>query len=94
MASKFVSAGGAEIKAPEGLSSATDDAWAKARQQVEENKKPKQEAPAPGTQEGGISLYEHLQNQRGKCQARAQFPVTSFLIVRILINHSCQARSF
>ena len=55
MASRFVSAGGADLKAPEGLSTVTDDAWAKARQQVEESKKPKQETPAPGTQEGGAS---------------------------------------
>lgn len=66
MASRFISAGGAELKAPEGLSTVTDDAWAKAKRQVEESKKPVKEGPAPGTQEGGISLFEHLQNQKGK----------------------------
>jgi len=67
MSSRFVSAGGAEVKAPEGLSSTTDDAWAKAREQVEKAKQPAKNEPAPGTQEGGKSLYEHLQDQKGQC---------------------------
>ena len=67
MSSRFVSAGGAEVKAPEGLSSATDDAWAKAKEQVEKAKQPARNEPAPGTQEGGKSLYEHLQDQKGQC---------------------------
>lgn len=66
MSSRFVSAGGAEVKAPEGLSSTTDDAWAKAREQVEKAKQPAKNEPAPGTQEGGKSLYEHLQDQKGQ----------------------------
>lgn len=65
MASRFVSAGGDEVKPPEGLSQASDDAWSKARKQVEESKKSKDEGPALGTQEGGKSLYEHLQAQKG-----------------------------
>ena len=64
MSSRFVSAGGAEVKAPEGLSSTTDDAWAKAREQVERAKQPAKNEPAPGTQEGGKSLFEHLQDQK------------------------------
>lgn len=35
MSSRFVSAGGADVKAPEGLSNATDEAWEKAKAQVE-----------------------------------------------------------
>ncbi|KAK5074592.1 hypothetical protein LTR70_010135 [Exophiala xenobiotica] len=68
MSSRFVSAGGAEVKAPEGLSSTTDDAWAKAREQVERAKQPAKNEPAPGTQEGGKSLYEHLQDQKAAKQ--------------------------
>lgn len=66
MSSRFVSAGGAEVKAPEGLSKATDDAWTKAREQVEKNKVPTVEVPAAGTQADGKSLYEHLQTQKGR----------------------------
>jgi len=66
MSSRFVSAGGAEVNAPEGLSSTGDDAWAKAREQVERAKQPAKHEPAPGTQEGGKSLYEHLQDQKGQ----------------------------
>ncbi|KAK5091228.1 hypothetical protein LTR05_001409 [Lithohypha guttulata] len=68
MTSKFVSSGGAEIKAPEGLSSASDEAWQAARKQVEERKKPKDEGPVLGIQEGGKSLYEHLQDQKAAKQ--------------------------
>lgn len=68
MSSRFVSAGGGEVKAPEGLSSATDDAWAKAKEQVERAKQPAKNEPAPGTQEGGKSLYEHLQDQKRECE--------------------------
>lgn len=62
MSSGFVSAGGEEIKPREGLSEYDKDAWEKARQKIEELKKPRPEAP--GTQEGGKSLYEHLQAQK------------------------------
>ena len=66
MSSKFVSAGGEEVKAPDGLSEITDDAWSKARKQVEESRqKPKDQGPKVGEQEGGLSLYEHLQAQKG-----------------------------
>lgn len=63
MSSNFVSAGGEESKPREGLSAYNEDAWTKARQKIEELKKPKSDAP--GTQEGGKSLYEHLQAQKG-----------------------------
>lgn len=66
MSSGFVSAGGEEIKPREGLSEYDNDAWAKARQKIEEIKKPKPDAP--GTQEGGKSLYEHLQAQKAAKQ--------------------------
>lgn len=66
MSSGFVSAGGEEIKPREGLSEYDKDAWEKARQKIEELKKPKPEAP--GTQEGGLSLYEHLQAQKAAKQ--------------------------
>lgn len=66
MSSGFVSAGGEEIKPRDGLSEYDKDAWEKARQKIEELKKPKPEAP--GTQEGGKSLYEHLQAQKAAKQ--------------------------
>lgn len=65
MSSGFVSAGGEELKPREGLSGYDNDAWTKARQKIEELKKPKE---APGTQEGGKSLYEHLQAQKAAKQ--------------------------
>lgn len=66
MSSGFVSGGGEEVKPREGLSEYDNDAWAKARQKIEEIKKPKPDAP--GTQEGGKSLYEHLQAQKAAKQ--------------------------
>lgn len=69
MSSRFVSAGGDEVKAPEGLSNVTDDAWEKARKQVDQARKLHENTgPAPGTQEGGKSLYEHLQAQKAAKQ--------------------------
>lgn len=59
MSSKFV-AEGAQIQP---LSQA--DEWAKAREKIENARKSKTEDKT-GTQEGGKSLYEHLQEQRGK----------------------------
>lgn len=85
MSSRFVSAGGAEVKAPEGLSSTTDDAWAKAREQVEKAKQPAKNEPAPGTQEGGKSLYEHLQDQKGQCGLLC-------LMTCIWTNRMCRSR--
>lgn len=66
MSSGFVSAGGEEIKPRDGLSEYNEDAWERARQKIEELKKPKPDAP--GTQEGGKSLYEHLQAQKAAKQ--------------------------
>lgn len=66
MSSGFVSAGGEEIKPRDGLSEYDKDAWEKARQKIEELKKPQPDAP--GTQEGGKSLYEHLQAQKAAKQ--------------------------
>lgn len=59
MSSRFVTAGGAEVESP-----VENDDWARARKQVEERKKP--QTDSVGTQEGGKSLYEHLQAQKGK----------------------------
>jgi len=58
MSSRFVAAGGADIEPPP-----ENNDWAKAKKQVEESKKPK--VDISGTQEGGKSLYEHLQAQKG-----------------------------
>lgn len=66
MSSGFVSAGGEEVKPRDGLSEYDKDAWEKARQKIEELKKPK--PVEPGTQEGGLSLYEHLQAQKAAKQ--------------------------
>lgn len=66
MSSGFVSAGGEEVKPRDGLNEYDKDAWEKARQKIEELRKPRPEAP--GTQEGGKSLYEHLQAQKAAKQ--------------------------
>lgn len=66
MSSGFVSAGGEDNRPREGLSQYDQDAWAAARQKIEELKKPQQQEP--GTQEGGKSLYEHLQAQKAAKQ--------------------------
>jgi len=57
MSGRFVSAGGEPV--PE----VSNDAWAKAKQDVEAQRKPKQ--LKEGTQEGGKSLYEVLQANKG-----------------------------
>ncbi|KIV78981.1 hypothetical protein PV11_06577 [Exophiala sideris] len=62
MSGRFVSAGGEPV--PE----VSNDAWAKAKQDVEAQRKPKQ--LEEGTQEGGKSLYEVLQaNKAAKQEA-------------------------
>lgn len=58
MSSRFVAAGGTDVEPPP-----ENDDWAKARKQVDDSKKLK--VDASGTQEGGKSLYEHLQAQKG-----------------------------
>ncbi|KAJ9664241.1 hypothetical protein H2198_000459 [Neophaeococcomyces mojaviensis] len=57
MSSRFVAAGGTDVEPPP-----ENDDWAKARKQVDDSKKLK--VDASGTQEGGKSLYEHLQAQK------------------------------
>jgi hypothetical protein len=57
--SRFVSAGtDADTRPP------ADDGWLKAQQEVESSKKPK--AAEEGKQEGGKSLYEVLQANKGR----------------------------
>lgn len=68
--SRFVSAGTDPDSRPEAPS---DDAWSKARQQVESEKKPKPRDE--GVQEGSKSLYEVLQQNKGR-------PSTGIILVR------------
>ena len=58
--SRFVSEGSKEDNAAE-----SNDAWTKAKQEVKALKQPKQ-PPGSGLQEGGISLYETLQANKGR----------------------------
>jgi hypothetical protein len=55
--SRFVSAGSTDDQPSE-----RDEAWAKAQQQIESTKQSKLR---PGEQEGGKSLYETLQANKG-----------------------------
>lgn len=58
--SRFVSEGGKEDNAAE-----SNDAWTRAKQEVEALKRPKASAQGSGLQEGGLSLYETLQANKG-----------------------------
>lgn len=58
MSSGFVSAG------QSGASAEATDAWEKAKAEIEENRQ-RRTAAEPGLQEGGKSLYEHLQANKG-----------------------------
>jgi FAM192A/Fyv6, N-terminal domain len=59
--SRFVSEGSKADNSAE-----RNDAWIKAKQDVEALKKPKQSATGSGLQEGGKSLYETLQANKGR----------------------------
>ena len=60
--SRFVSAGGSDA---ESRPLADNAAWVKAQQQVEALRKPK---PKETTQEGGKSLYEVLEANKGRLE--------------------------
>lgn len=61
MSSGFVSGGTTENPVER------DDEWLKAQQEVEANRRKKEEA---GRQQDGRSLYEVLQNNKGDCSSR------------------------
>ena len=60
MSSGFVPAG------QSGAPPEATDAWEKAKAEIEENRQ-RRTAAEPGLQEGGKSLYEHLQANKGDC---------------------------
>ena len=57
---RFISAGTDADSKPR------DDAWLQAQKEVEAQRKPKP-VIKPGEQEGGKSLYEVLQQNKGRC---------------------------
>lgn len=59
--SRFISAGTSD----EPPTSERDEAWLKAQQQIEAARLQTQQKPRPGEQEGGKSLYETLQANKG-----------------------------
>lgn len=83
--SRFVSAGtDADSKVP-------DEAWLKAQQEVEAQRKPK--PSEPGQQEGGKSLYEVLQQNKGRKAILKMSLSLELLTPQAYLNVSCQAGS-
>lgn len=63
--SRFVSAGTDEDPPATAPTTERDEAWVKAQQQIEAARQQTQQKPRPGEQEGGKSLYETLQANKG-----------------------------
>lgn len=61
MATRFVMAGSGEEHSPP----TSNDAWTRAKQQVEATRGASVNKTEEGKQEGGKSLYEHLQANKG-----------------------------
>ena len=88
MSSGFVSEGGAEESAPR------DNAWLKVQRDLEAKRAQKIEQ---GKQEGGKSLYEVLQQNKGwLLSIQRNFPLSARAVTNLaaITPQSCKTRSF